>query len=135
VSSHVLSEVEQTVDSVVIIARGRLVHEGTLDQLKAASTVSASVIVATPTPDKLIAALTQPAVTVTPGADGTLQVNGATSAEVGHAAWQAGVELHELREAASNLERVFLELTEDQPAIASGAFAAPTPPPPSGSNG
>jgi ABC-2 type transport system ATP-binding protein len=132
VSSHVLSEVEQTVDSVVIIARGRLVHEGTLDELKAAGTVTVSVVVATPTPDKLIAALTQPSVMVTPGADGTLQVSGATAAEVGHTAWQAGVELHQLREAASNLERVFLELTEDQPAMVS---AAPTPaPPPSGSN-
>jgi ABC-2 type transport system ATP-binding protein len=116
VSSHVLSEVEQTVDSVVIIARGRLVHEGTLDELKGAGTVTVSVVVATPTPDKLIAALTQPSVTVTPGADGTLQVSGASAAEVGHAAWRAGVELHQLREAASNLERVFLELTEDQPA-------------------
>jgi ABC-2 type transport system ATP-binding protein len=128
VSSHVLSEVEQTVDSVVIIARGRLVHEGTLDELKAAGTVTVSVVVATPTPDKLIAALTQPSVTVTPGADGTLQVSGASAAEVGHTAWQAGVELHQLREATSNLERVFLELTEDQPAMVS---AAPTP---SGSN-
>jgi ABC-2 type transport system ATP-binding protein len=119
VSSHVLSEVEQTVDSVVIIARGRLVHEGTLDELKGAGTVTVSVVVATPTPDKLIAALTQPSVTVTPGTDGTLQVSGASAAEVGHAAWQAGVELHQLREAASNLERVFLELTEDQPPQAS----------------
>ena len=34
VSSHVLSEVEQTVDRVVIVARGRLVHEGTLDELR-----------------------------------------------------------------------------------------------------
>ena len=132
VSSHVLSEVEQTVDSVVIIARGRLVHEGTLDELRAAGTVTVSVVVTTPTPDKLIAALTQPSVVVTLGADGTLQVSGATAAEVGHTAWQAGVELHQLREAASNLERVFLELTEDQPAMVS---AAPTPaPPPSGSN-
>jgi ABC-2 type transport system ATP-binding protein len=128
VSSHVLSEVEQTVDRVVIIARGRLVHEGTLDELKGAGTVS--VVVATPTPEKLIAALTQPSVTVTPGADGTLQVTGASAAEVGHTAWQAGVELHQLREATSNLERVFLELTEDQPAIA--AAAPPPSPPPSG---
>ena len=40
VSSHVLSEVEQTVDSVVIIARGRLVHEGTLDELRGAGSVT-----------------------------------------------------------------------------------------------
>src|SRR4029077_16449889 len=52
VSSHVLSEVEQTVDSVVIIARGRLVHEGTLDELRGAGSVT--VIMETPTPDRLI---------------------------------------------------------------------------------
>jgi ABC-2 type transport system ATP-binding protein len=126
VSSHVLSEVEQTVDSVVIIARGRLIHEGTLDQLRRAGSVS--VVVATPTPDKLIAALTQPGVRVTAGADGTLQVAGASTAVVGRAAWQAGIELHHLSEAASNLESVFLELTEHQPAAVAGA--PPLPPEP-----
>jgi ABC-2 type transport system ATP-binding protein len=125
VSSHVLSEVEQTVDSVVIIARGRLIHEGTLDELRREGNVRAVVVVATPTPDKLIAALQQDGVTVTPGADGSLQVTGATPAAIGHAAWQAGVELHQLRESASNLERVFLELTEDQPADVTAAQRAP----------
>jgi ABC-2 type transport system ATP-binding protein len=125
VSSHVLSEVEQTVDSVVIIARGRLIHEGTLDELRREGNVAAVVVVATPTPDKLVAALRQDGVTATPAADGTLQVTGATTAVIGHAAWQAGIELHQLRESASNLERVFLELTEDQPAGAAVAERAP----------
>jgi ABC-2 type transport system ATP-binding protein len=114
VSSHVLSEVEQTVDGVVIIARGRLIHEGTLEELRGLGSGSAVTVVATPTPDRLIAALNQPGVTVTTGADGTLRVAGATTAAVGHAAWQAGVELHQLSEAASNLESVFLELTTNQ---------------------
>jgi ABC-2 type transport system ATP-binding protein len=109
VSSHVLSEVEQTVDSVVIIARGRLVHEGTLDELRARGTVS--VVVKTPTSDRLTAALAPLGVTVAPENDG-LRVSGSTAAAVGHAAWQAGVELHELREETSSLERVFLEMTE-----------------------
>jgi ABC-2 type transport system ATP-binding protein len=109
VSSHVLSEVEQTVDSVVIIARGRLVHEGTLDELRARGTVS--VVVRTPTSDRLTAALAPLGVTVARENDG-LRVSGSTAAAVGHAAWQAGVELHELREETSSLERVFLEMTE-----------------------
>ena len=54
VSSHVLSEVEQTVDRVVIIARGRLIYEGRLADLEGAS---AGVVVRTPTPDQLRAAL------------------------------------------------------------------------------
>lgn len=112
VSSHVLSEVEQTVDSVVIIARGRLVHEGTLDELRGAGSVT--VVVDLPTPDKLMQALAPLGVTATPAAGSTIHVTGTTSAAVGHAAWQANVELHGLRQEQSSLEFVFLELTEDR---------------------
>lgn len=128
VSSHVLSEVEQTVDSVVIIARGRLIHEGTLDELRGEG--SATVVVTTPTPEKLVGALTAAGATITPATDGSLEVAGTTAAAVGHAAWQAGVELHQLRELESSLERVFLELTDDQPAGAPPAAhgAAPASP-------
>jgi ABC-2 type transport system ATP-binding protein len=110
VSSHVLSEVEQTVDSVVIIARGRLVHEGTLDELRALGTVS--VVVQTPTPDRLTAALAPLGVAVVAEAADSLRVRGSTAAAIGHAAWRAGVELHGLREETSSLEQVFLEMTE-----------------------
>ncbi|MDQ6856519.1 MAG: ATP-binding cassette domain-containing protein [Candidatus Dormibacteraeota bacterium] len=114
VSSHVLSEVEQTVDHVVIVARGRLVHEGTLEQLQSVGTTA--VIVDTPSPDKLSQALRALRLTVTSVGDG-LQVAGATAAQVGRAAWEAGVELHGLREEKSSLESVFLELTEDAPPL------------------
>jgi ABC-2 type transport system ATP-binding protein len=112
VSSHVLSEVEQTVDHVVIVARGRLVHEGTLEQLRGKG--SSAVVVDTPAPDSLSQALAPLRVTVTT-ITGGLHVSGATAAEVGHAAWEAGVELHGLREERSSLESVFLELTEEAP--------------------
>jgi ABC-2 type transport system ATP-binding protein len=108
--------VEQTVDSVVIIARGRLVHEGTLDELRGKGAVTA--VVETPTPDRLLQALTPLVVTVAPAPDGALSITGASAAEVGHAAWQAGVELHGLREESSSLESVFLELTENAPVSA-----------------
>ncbi len=114
VSSHVLSEVEQTVDHVVIVARGRLVHEGTLEQLQSVGTTA--VIVDTPSPDKLSQALRALRLTVASVGDG-LQVAGATAAQVGRAAWEAGVELHGLREEKSSLESVFLELTEDAPPL------------------
>jgi ABC-2 type transport system ATP-binding protein len=120
VSSHVLSEVEQTVDSVVIIARGRLVHEGTLDELRGKGAVN--VVVETPMPDRLVQALTPLGVPVVPAPDGALRVTGASAAVVGHVAWQAGVELHGLREESSSLESVFLELTEN------ASVTAGTPP-------
>jgi ABC-2 type transport system ATP-binding protein len=112
ISSHVLSEVEQTVDRVVIIARGRLIYEGRLADLEGAS---AGVVVRTPTPDQLSAALTPLNVKVTARTDGSVAVVGATPEAVGRAAWQAHVELHELRAGSSTLEETFLRLTADAP--------------------
>jgi ABC-2 type transport system ATP-binding protein len=114
VSSHLLSEVELTVDRVLIIARGRLVREGTLAEL--ASHREAAVIVRTPTPDALAAALAPLGGRLASQPDGTIEVTGVASDRVGHAAWQAHVELHELRDGRSNLEQIFLELTSDAPA-------------------
>ncbi len=119
VSSHVLSEVEQTVDAVVIIARGRLVHEGTLDELRARG--ATSVVVQTPTPAVLAPALAGLGATVATEAQG-LRLTGLSAAAVGHAAWQAGIELHGLREETSSLEEVFLEMTEEAAQPSSGAF-------------
>jgi ABC-2 type transport system ATP-binding protein len=110
ISSHVLSEVEQTVDRVVIIARGRLIHEGALAELEGAS---AGVVVRTPTPDQLQAALAPLNVKVTPRPDGSVAVVGAALEAVGHAAWEAHVEVHELRAGSSSLEETFLRLTAD----------------------
>jgi ABC-2 type transport system ATP-binding protein len=132
VSSHVLSEVEQTVDSVVIIARGRLVHEGTLDRLRGRGAVS--VVVRTPTPDQLAGALAPLGLTVA-AEEGGLRVTGTTAPAVGHAAWRAGVELHGLREETSSLEEVFLQLTENTPASAPAPPPAPPAPPAAGSTG
>src|ERR1700688_163000 len=110
VSSHVLSEVEQTVDRVVIIAHGRLIYEGRLADLEGAS---AGVVVRTPTPDQLRGALASLNVKVSAGPDGSVAVLGATLQAVGRAAWEAHVELHELRAGSSSLEETFLRLTVD----------------------
>jgi ABC-2 type transport system ATP-binding protein len=109
VSSHVLSEVEQTVDDVVIIAKGRLVRACPLEEL---TNDHSHVIVRTPSPQQLADALAAHA----PGAvvtreDGALHVIDADAATIGRIAFGAQVELHELRPAASDLEQVFLSLT------------------------
>ena len=110
VSSHVLSEVEQTVDRVVIIAKGRLIHEGPLADLGREGT---EVVIRTPTPDLLSAALAPLNARLSPRPDGSVAIAGATPEAVGHAAWEAHVELHELRAGASTLEETFLRLTAD----------------------
>ena len=110
VSSHVLSEVEQTVDDVVIIARGRLVRACTLDQLTADRR---HVVVRTPDARSSCAtpcAAHAPAATVT-AADGALRVVDSDAAVSAASPSTARVELHELRPAASDLEQVFLSLT------------------------
>ncbi len=111
ISSHVLVEVEQTVDDVVIVNHGRLVHAGALAELTADGR---PVLVRTPDVHRLETALASlRSVTLErEGPDG-LVVRGATTAEIGRAALGAQVELHELRDGRSDLEHVFLSLIDD----------------------
>ena len=110
VSSHVLSEVQQTVDDVVIIRGGTLVHAGPLSGLGASG---GRLVLRGPDPDRLLLALTQgtSGVEVTRRDDGALLVTGLSPEEAGHRAFTAGCELHELSTEPDALERVFLELT------------------------
>jgi len=112
VSSHVLSEVQLLVDRVVIIAKGRLVHEGSLADLSAHR--APVVTVRTPQAEKLSAALARTAAnTVTVERDGidTLRVSGIGAADVGRLALREQVELHSLAEQATDLEQAFFALT------------------------
>ena len=122
VSSHVLTEVQQTVDRVIVLARGRLVREGSLADLESGPSV---VRVETPTPETLLDALAATGASAQRD-DGVLRVTGASAAEVGHVAFTAGVELHGLATEASDLEKIFLELTGD-PAQAADAAQATDP--------
>ncbi len=86
VSSHVLSEVQQTVDDVVIVARGRLVRAGTLDELAGAGAVRAS----TPSPAALVAALADARIEARAPHPGEVLARATTPAAVGHVAFAAG---------------------------------------------
>jgi len=108
VSSHVLAEVAQTVDQVLIINRGRLVVESSLQALTAR--VGGTVRVRTPQPDALQDALRREDLAAT-REDDTLYVHGADSERVGEIAFAAGIPVHELVAEGSSLEEVFLELT------------------------
>jgi ABC-2 type transport system ATP-binding protein len=111
VSSHVLAEVAQTVDQVVIISRGRLVVESPLDQLT--GRVGGSVRVRTPKPTELAHALRTEQIEASPAGAGTLFVPATSSERVGQIAFAAGVPLHELVSEGLSLEEVFLELTSE----------------------
>jgi ABC-2 type transport system ATP-binding protein len=112
VSSHVLAEVAQTVDDVVVIHRGRLIDQGPVSQF----TTGASVRVRTPRPDELRAALEREGLTASVAPDGALTVSTRDAARVGELAFAAGVPLHELTATATSLEEAFLAMTTDAPA-------------------
>ena len=114
VSSHVLSEVQQTVDDVVIIAEGRLVHASSLTEL--ASLARKRVLVATPDPTRLMQIAAERRWQLDQGPEG-FTVWDVEPSEVGAVAFAHGLELHELRGRTIDLEQVFLDLTGQSSAV------------------
>ncbi|MEU7837047.1 ATP-binding cassette domain-containing protein [Nonomuraea sp. NPDC049129] len=108
VSSHVLAEVEQIVDNVVIIAKGRLVRQGSLAEL--VSNGDAAVRVRTTGTAELVPALEGAGATVDQQ-DGFLRVRGLGAEDIGRIALDAKVVLSEVTTERSDLQQVFLELT------------------------
>jgi ABC-2 type transport system ATP-binding protein len=111
ISSHVLAEVAQTVDQVIIISHGRLVVESSLEQLTAR--VGGAVRVRSPDLPGLASALARRHVTATPTNDHALLVHGASCGQVGDIAFDAGIRVHELSAESSSLEDIFLSLTAE----------------------
>ena len=121
VSSHLLSEVEQTVDRVVIVGAGRLVREGSMDELRSAADGAGTVLVRSPHASRLADALRTDGTQV--DLDGeALTVTGRTTAEIGSLAFAAGIELHELRSHSSGLEEIYFQLTAGRE-----QYSAPAP--------
>jgi ABC-2 type transport system ATP-binding protein len=94
ISSHVLAEVVQTADHVLIISHGQLVASSPLAELTARA--GGAVRVRSDDPRRLTTALRKEALQVTPGPDHALLVQGASSERVGEIAFAAGVPVHEL---------------------------------------
>jgi ABC-2 type transport system ATP-binding protein len=109
VSSHLLAEVQQTADDVVIIAAGRSVRQGKVADLTAQSRQWVRVL--TPYPDQLAAALHEGGAGVEPVGPGLVNVHGLDAPTVGRIAAERGIEIHEIVTERADLEQVFLELT------------------------
>ena len=110
VSSHMLQEVEQTVDDVVIISNGRLVRQGPMAELHG----EARSQVRTTDRDALAGALRVSDITSTADEDGALLVDSGDLRLIGDVALRAGLPVHELRAAGTDLEALFFALTEGQ---------------------
>jgi ABC-2 type transport system ATP-binding protein len=109
-SSHALSEVQQTVDDVVVIRHGRIVFDGPLSSFEAGTT---RVRVDTADRLSLADALTRAGATIELGGSG-LTVLGLTAMRTGEVARDAGLALTHLSDESDGLESVFLALTADE---------------------
>jgi ABC-2 type transport system ATP-binding protein len=109
VSSHVLTEMAQLADDVVIIAKGRLITQAPMSDVLAGA--GHGTRVRSPERDRLAAALAAQGLTARPIGDDGLAVD-AKTAPVGEVAAAQGIVLHELSADEGSLEDVFLELTE-----------------------
>jgi ABC-2 type transport system ATP-binding protein len=110
-SSHLMSEMAQTADHLIVIGRGRLIADAPMaDVLAGVGTTRVSV--KTPDADRLAAALSGPGVTVTSVARDELEITGLDAEAIAVAARDRGVLLHELATHTASLEEAYLSLTD-----------------------
>jgi len=110
VSSHLMSEMALTATRLVVIGRGRLLADTTVEEFVARAGGNA-VIVRTPEAARLFELLRGPDVTVNSDQSGVLHVRGLTAEQIGTAAWRAGLPVFELSAQHASLEEAFLRLT------------------------
>jgi ABC-2 type transport system ATP-binding protein len=113
ISSHLLAEVEQMIDQVVIISRGQTMYYGMLEELRKRQ--QSRVLVQPADPQKLTIALQEAKITnIQPTPDGRLAVIGATVQQIGDVAATAGVALYGVQEERADLEQLYFGLTSGQ---------------------
>jgi ABC-2 type transport system ATP-binding protein len=112
VSSHLMSEMAQTATRLVVIGRGRLIADTTVEEFVARASAS-TVTVRTPETARLRDLLAAPDITVTNELPDVLQVDGLTAEQIGTVAWQARVPIYELAVRQASLEQAFMTLTSD----------------------
>ena len=109
-SSHLMTEMAQTADRLIVIGRGSLIAEGTVDEL-VRRVASGHVRVDSSEPDRLRHLITGKGADVSHDVDGTLIVTGLDARHIGTTANDAGITLHELSTHSASLEEAFFELT------------------------
>ncbi|MDO3704629.1 ATP-binding cassette domain-containing protein [Micromonospora sp. C28SCA-DRY-2] len=112
VSSHLMSEMENCADRLVVIGRGRLIADQSLAEFAARGT-GTSVAVRTPDAAALTAVLAAEGGTARPDDAGGLLVTGLTAERIGDLALAHRIPLHQLATRTASLEEAFMELTAD----------------------
>ncbi len=111
VSSHLMSEMAQSADEIIVIGRGRFITQNTVDGLTAS--VNGTVLVRSADNATLRRALEANGASVDVANDGTLTARGSSAEAIGTVALGAGVALYELTPQRISLEEVFMDLTAD----------------------
>jgi ABC-2 type transport system ATP-binding protein len=120
VSSHLMSEMAQTASRLIVIGRGKLIAETSVEDF-IGDAAAGDVHVRTPETTRLAEALAGPAVTVTEDGTDVLRVSGLTAEQIGTAAWQAHLPVFELMPARASLEEAFMQVTQDSVEYHAGA--------------
>jgi len=110
-SSHLMAEISQTAEHLIVIGRGRLIADTSVSEIVAAASEGGAVMVRTPQPDELVRALVAGTATVRSPERELLEVHGLTSAQVGTIAAREGIVLYELIPQRASLEDAFMRLT------------------------
>ncbi|POX66592.1 multidrug ABC transporter ATP-binding protein [Microbacterium sp. Ru50] len=109
-SSHVMSEMAQTADHLIVIGRGAIIADGPMRDVIAGATQPV-VRVRTHDTERLVAAVARPGVTVITREDSALDITDLTAEEVARIAGAAGVVLYEVTSVSGSLEDAYLALT------------------------
>jgi ABC-2 type transport system ATP-binding protein len=113
-SSHLMSEMEQTADHLIVIGRGRLIADTDVASFVAEASSGAPVLVRSPQLGELASALTSSGATRADRVDGGgLQVYGLSAAQIGELAAEQQLVLHELTPVQVSLEDAFMSITKD----------------------
>jgi ABC-2 type transport system ATP-binding protein len=110
VSSHLMSEMEETAEHVIVIGRGKLIADASMSDFMLQS-ASSHVRVISPQASDLVLLLERAGATVSQADDGVLLVTGIEAPAIGDLAADNGIRLHELSPRRASLETAFMELT------------------------
>ncbi len=124
-SSHLMAEMAQTAERLVVVGRGRLIAEATVEELVKQASLDGSVLVRSPQAPELGEALAGPSVSITVEAPDVLQIRGHSAERIGDIAADRGIAVHELTPNRVSLEEAFMSLTEDAVEYATGRDPQP----------
>ena len=120
VSSHLMSEMAQTATRLVVLGRGGLITETSVEDFTGHATAG-GVLVRTPETVRLGQVLAAPGVTVINDGTDLLRVSGITAEQTGSAAWRAHLPVYELTPTHASLEEAFMQVTQDSIEYHAGA--------------